>query len=117
MTMDVVLNIVSSKQLLIVPHPSQPIIPMTCIYLYWISMVSSPEPDAETEEEDEDGRGYDGPEQTTDSSQHLDTQEMEATSMQQTIVARVSLYVVLVTKQSHCHHAPQSRHSVHCSGP
>ena len=44
-------------------------------------MVSSPEPDAETEEEDEDGRGYDGPEQTTDSGQHLDTQEMEATSM------------------------------------
>ena len=71
-------------------------------------MVSSPEPDAETEEEDEDGRGDDGPEQTTDSGQHLDTQEMEATSMQQTKVARVSLYVVLVTKQSHCYHAPKS---------
>ena len=76
-----------------------------------------PEPDTLTEEEDDDGRGDSGVDDTAETGQELDPEQVETSAVKETIVHGVVLQVVLLAEQAGGHHAPQPRYTVHGARP
>ena len=93
--MDVVLHIVSTQQFLVVSHPQS---------------------DTAGEEEDDDGRGDEGPDYTAHTGQALDTEQIEAPAVQETVVLHVALQVVLPGHEADSQHAPEPAHPVYSAG-
>ena len=112
-TMNIVFNVVSSNQLFIIPHPS------LLQNLQFPSVHSHkddiPEPDTLTEEKDDDEGSDGGVDNTAETSQKLYPEQLEASTMKETIVDGVVLQVVLLAEQARGHHAPETSHAMDCT--
>ena len=76
----------------------------------------SPQSDAEREEEDDDCRGDEGPGDTAETGQGLNTEEVEAPAVQEPVVGDVALQVVFPGCQPDSHHAPEPADPVDSAG-